>query len=116
MAPIAISSLNLGAKHMIRLSSMTSRSSKLFLSYTSMKKSSMEQDYYASFALHNESLDNSHAEFVSTNAGGKVESGEMHFVKNSHNANTSPSDVKDGEFTPTVSSTNDISGHGHSHA
>lgn len=109
MAPIALSSLNLAAKHIIR--SAPSVSAKSYLSYTISRKSYTEQAYYANGSLYNQPPQ---ASQVFTNVG-SVESSEMHFVKASQPSNTSVSDVDEKVFVPSVSSdSNDVSGNGHS--
>lgn len=110
MTPISISSLNVAAKHMMKLSSGVPRNSKSFISYTSARKSYHESNYYSQHALHNEPIQTS----VSNNAGGQVESSGKHFIKNCSTSNTTVSDVEDGQFVPSVSSDSNVSGNGHS--
>lgn len=108
MAPIALSSLNLASKHIIRFPSISAKS---YLSYTIARKSYTEQAYYANGSLYNQPQQSAQ---VSTDAG-SVESSEMHFVKTSHNSNTSVADVDEKTFVPSVSSdSNEVSGNGHS--
>jgi hypothetical protein len=106
MTPISISSLNLAAKHMVKISTVSPKS---YMSYTIPRKSYTEQSYY-SHALYNQPSNSQ----VSNNAGGQVESSEMHFVKNSANSHTSIADVDESKFVPSVSSDSNISGVGHS--
>lgn len=109
MTPITISYLNFTTRNMIKLSNV-SNVSKSFISYTALRNSHTELDYYSNHKLHNKPIESN----ISNNAGGKVENSEMKFVENSANSNTSVSDDEHG-FVPKISSNDDsISGFGHS--
>lgn len=109
MTPITISSLNVAARNMIKLAQVP-KTSKSFLSYTAVRSSYTETDYYSRYALHNQPA--AHTQ-VSNNAGGHVENSERTFVNNSANSNSGVSDVDDTKFVPKVSSDEDVSGAGH---
>ncbi|ODQ47935.1 hypothetical protein PICMEDRAFT_71942 [Pichia membranifaciens NRRL Y-2026] len=85
------------------------KTSKSFLSYSAVRNSYTESDYYSRYALHNQPAD----AHVSNNAGGHVENSERTFVNNSAHSQTSVSDVDETKFVPKVSSDDHVSGSGH---
>lgn len=93
------------------------KTSKSFLSYSAVRKSYTESDYYSRYALHNQPADahvsNNADAHVSNNAGGHVENSERTFVNNSAHSQTSVSDVDETKFVPKVSSDDQVSGSGH---
>lgn len=108
MSPTIISSLKTASRNIIKVPNLN-KSSKSFISYSAVRKSYTETDYYAKHALHNQPKQSN----VNNNAGGSVESSEMTFVKNSATSNTSVSDVDETKFVPKVSSDDHVSGSGH---
>lgn len=108
MTPISISSLNVAARNMMKLAQIP-KTSKSFLSYSAVRNSYTESDYYSRYALHNQPAD----AHVSNNAGGHVENSERTFVNNSAHSQTSVSDVDETKFVPKVSSDDHVSGSGH---
>lgn len=108
---ITISTLNLAARNMIKLSQVSSKTSKSFISYTATRNSFHEYNYYKQPVLQNEAADKN---TVSSVSGGSVENSEMTFVDNHKHSHSHASEDVDNTFVPSVSSDEGVSGSGHS--